>query len=130
LLGWIFLPVMLFACLFILALPIIQNNYELLLIGSVLFLGGGCLYMTVNGLMVLPHISSVITISQDGIEIDNPKKGKTLKAWSSISKVKHVASAQVLHLYSENGRVLSVTEQFTGYSALVESLESYCKIKV
>jgi hypothetical protein len=123
LLGWLFLPIMLFASLYILALPIIQSNYELVLIGSVLFLGGGCLYMTVNGLMVLPHISSVIIISPDGLEIDNPKKGKVLRAWGSIFKAKHIASAQVLHLYTEDGRFLSVTEQFTGYSALVESLK-------
>jgi hypothetical protein len=34
-------------------------------------------------------------------------------------------------LYSSNGkRFLSVTEQFNGYSVLVESLESYSKVKV
>jgi len=94
-------------------------------------IGGGCLYMTVNGLMVLPHISSLIKISPNGIEVDNVKRGCSLTTWESISKAKHVASAQVLHLYSSNGkRFLSVTEQFNGYSVLIESLESYSKIKV
>ena len=131
LLGWIFLPIMLLTSLYILALPIIQNNYELILIGSVLLLGGGCLYMTVNGLMVLPHISSSVKISPDGIEVENAKKGCSLTTWESITKAKHVASAQVLHLYSSNGkRFLSVTEQFNGFSVLVESLESYSKVKV
>ncbi len=120
--GWVFLPVMLGVSIWCLFLPVRYQRYEFLLFLSAAFLGGGCLYMTIHGLKTLPFMNAVITLSENGICIDNGSKFTSVQ-WSSILKVRHVASAQILHLYDSKGnRFLSVTEQLKGFSILVGCL--------
>ena len=120
--GWVFLPIMLGVSIWCLFLPVWYQRYEFLLFLSAAFLGGGCLYMTVHGLKTLPFMNAVITLSEKGISVKNGSKCNSVQ-WSSILKVRHVASAQILHLYDTQGnRFLSVTEQLKGFSILVGCL--------
>ena len=78
--------------------------------------------MTIHGLKTLPYMNAVITLSEKGINVKNGSKSTNVQ-WSSILKVRHVASAQILHLYDlEGNRFLSVTEQLKGFSILVGCL--------
>ncbi|MBB1508176.1 hypothetical protein H5203_22370 [Pseudoalteromonas sp. SG41-1] len=117
--GWVFLPIMLGVSLYCLGIPVWYQRYEVLAILSAAFLGGGCLYMTTHALSTLPFMNADIYVNEDKIEI---KRGNQVdvRSWESISKINHVASAQVLHLYDSSGkRFLSVTEQLSGFNILV-----------
>lgn len=120
--GWCFLPLMLIVSLYCLFIPVWKNDYSLALIASGLFLGGGCLYMTINALMTLPFMNVELTLSETSMQITT-KRSVLEIPWQSISKIRHVASTQVLHLYDGDGkRFLSVTEQLYGYNILVGML--------
>jgi|GEM_PF-2908117 len=120
--GWVFLPIMLGVSIWCLFLPVWYQRYEFILFLSAAFLGGGCLYMTVHSLKTLPFMNAVITLSEKGISVKNGSKCTSVQ-WTSILKVRHVASAQILHLYDTQGnRFLSVTEQLKGFSILVDCL--------
>lgn len=121
-LGWVFLPFMLGISLFVIGIPIIYGRYELLGFVASFFLGGFCLYMTVNGLLTLPFMNATITTSDKGIRIDGTSDPRTIN-WSRVGRLKHVYSAQVLHLYDKDGnRILSVSENLKGYSLFVTLL--------
>ena len=67
-------------------------------------------------------MNAVITLSDKGISVKNGSKCTSVQ-WSSILKVRHVESAQILHLYDSQGnRFLSVTEYLKGFSILVDCL--------
>ncbi|MFW8590800.1 hypothetical protein ACOI22_08375 [Glaciecola sp. 2405UD65-10] len=128
--GWCFLPLMLIVSLYCLFLPVWEDDYSLALLASGLFLGGGCLYMTINALMTLPFMNVELTLSEISIQVSS-KRNVLEMPWESISKIRHVASTQVLHLYDENGkRFLSVTEQLTGYNILVGMLSEKSGLEV
>lgn len=75
--------------------------------------------MTVHGLKTLPFMNAVITVSDEQIEVHRKSSTVTVR-WASISRIRHVASTQVLHLYDDKGqRFLSITEQLKGYSFFV-----------
>ena len=130
LIGWCFLPIMFLVSVWCLFLPVWYEKYELSLIASGLFLGGGCLYMSIHGLLTLPFMNAVITLSEGQLQVNRKDKVTTVQ-WGSISKVRHVASTQVLHLYNNEGkRFLSVTEQLKGYNLLVEFLYEKSGLKL
>jgi hypothetical protein len=117
--GWVFLPVMLLVSIWCLFLPVWYERYEISLVLAGIFLGGGCLYMSVHGIKTLPFMNAVITVSDRQIEVYR-KSSTVAVRWTSITKIRHVASTQVLHLYDDKGqRFLSITEQLNGYAFLV-----------
>ena len=64
-------------------------------------------------------MNAVITVSDRQIEVYR-KSSTVAVRWASITKIRHVASTQVLHLYDDKGqRFLSITEQLNGYAFLV-----------
>ena len=128
--GWCFLPLMLVVSLYCLFLPVWENNFSLALIASGLFLGGGCLYMTINALMTLPFMNVELKLSEKSIQIATQRKISEIP-WQSICKTRHVASAQVLHLYDKDGkRFLSVTEQLCGFNILVAMLNEKSGLEI
>lgn len=128
--GWVFLPIMLCLAIWCLFLPVWYDRYEVAMFFAAALLGGGNLYMTIHGLRTLPFMNSVITLTDDEISVRQGEKCLNI-SWSSISKARHVASTQVLHLYDSEGKCfLSVTEQLRGFHLLVSSLKEKSGIKV
>ncbi len=70
------------------------QRYEVLAILSAVLLGDGCLYMTTHGLLTLPFMNAVIYVTDNKIEIRRNNK-VDVRSWEFISRVDHVASAQV-----------------------------------
>jgi hypothetical protein len=62
--GWVFLPIMLLTSIWCLFLPVWYERYELVLFLSGIYLGGGCLYMSVQVIKTLPFMNAVITFSE------------------------------------------------------------------
>lgn len=121
-LGWSVLPFMLLGSLWLIALPIIYQNFELLTFLPPIVLGLPCAYMSYHAILSLPFMAATIEANEDGLLISQKDK-QTFVNWSDISKVRHVASVQVVHLYnSNNERIASFTEQLKGYPMLAELL--------
>lgn len=123
--GWVFLPVMFCLAIWCLFLPVWYERYDIAMFLAATLLGGGNLYMTTHGLRTLPFMNSVITLTDNEITVLKGKQTTSI-SWQNISKARHVASTQVLHLFdSEGKRFLSVTEQLKGFHLL----ESYLNVK-
>ncbi|WP_028876960.1 hypothetical protein [Teredinibacter turnerae] len=120
-LGWIGLPPLFVSSLYLLLLPIIQNQYELALIASSLFMGGFVLYMCQQAFKVFPYLRSDVEFSPESFSIYWPGGKAESYTWSDVASLKHYASAQVLVLKnSSNKCILAVTEQATSYAQFVE----------
>ena len=120
-LGWFILPPMFVSSLYILFLPIIQNQYELVLIASSLFLGGFVLYMCLQAFKVFPYLRSDVECSPESFSIYWPGGKAESYTWSDVASLKHYGSVQVLVLKnSSNKCMLAVTEQATSYAQFVE----------
>lgn len=120
-LCWIVIPPAFISSTYFLLLPIIQNQYELMLIASSLSLGGFVLYMCIQAFKVFPYLSSDIEFSSEGFSIYWPSGKTEIYSWSDIASLKHYASAEVLELKnSSNKRILAVAEKATSYAQFVE----------
>lgn len=120
-LGWIVLPPLFVSSLYLLLLPIIQNQYELVLIAASLFMGGFVLYMCLQAFKVFPFLRSDVEFSAESFSIYWPGGRTESYKWSDVASLKHYASAQVLVLKnSSNKCILAVTEQATSYAQFVE----------
>ena len=121
--GWIGLPAMLVVSLWVMAMPISNQRMELMSFLIWIPIGGFSLYMTIHGLMTLPFMNVSVILLDEGLKITKDSEPKVYP-WKSIKRFNHVASVQVLHLYDSNGnRILSITEQLSGYEQLVHTLD-------
>ena len=120
-LGWLVLPPLFIVCCYVLLLPVIQNQYEVALIASSLFLGGLPIYMCMQALKTFPYLRSDVEFNSDGFSIYWPD-GKSIEySWSDVLALKHYATASVLELKGKEGkRILAVTDQATSYEQFVE----------
>lgn len=120
-LGWLVLPPLFMAGIYVLLLPVIQNQYEVALIASSLFMGGFVLYLCLQAFKVFPYLRSEVEFSSEGFSIYWPGGRAENYSWSDVSSLTHYASAQVLELKNDsNRRILAVTEQATSYPKFVE----------
>ena len=130
LLVWLVAPTMFLGSIYIILIPIVFNRYELIAFVFSISLGGYCLYMMSHILKTLPFMNAGITISNDGIVVSSKKKASNLD-WKSISKVKYITSASVLHVYDSQGqRFLSVSENIRGFSDLVDFINKNSSFNV
>ncbi len=106
---------------YMLTLPVIEANYEPILIASSLFLGGFPIYMCAQGYKVFPYLRADVEFEANGFNIFWPNGIQKKYHWSEVSALNHYATAQVLEVKNMNGiRVLAATEQAHSYSKFVE----------
>lgn len=119
-LGWLALPPLFVACCYVLLLPVIQNQYDVVLIVSSLFLGGFPIYMCFQALKVFPYLRCDVEFNSEVFSIYWPNGKSQTYSWSEIFSLKHYATAQVLELKgSEGKRIIAVTDQATSYAQFI-----------
>lgn len=122
-LGWLVIPPLMIGGFYILLIPVIESEYELSLIASSVFLGGGSIYLCIKALKVFPYMSSDIEFGPSGFSIYSPNNNVSKFLWGDVLTLKHHASVQVLEIKNIDSKcILAITEQATSYAKFVEIL--------
>jgi len=120
LLLWLGTPFVFICGAYVLAIPFIFNNYQIVTIASILLLGGFPIYICFQALKALPYIKAVIEFNSRGFNISWPDGMANYYSWQSVGELNHYATAEVLEVKDYNGnRILAVSEKVINYHKFV-----------
>jgi len=128
--SWVGVPFLFVCAVYILLIPVIAGNFELLAILATTFLGLPCLYMAAKSYKVFPYLRSDIEFNELEFTIYFPSKNRRRHLWSEVSLAKSYTSVQVLELFDQSGKSLLVTlESSTSFQQFMGFVKGNCKHK-
>jgi len=109
--------------IYVLTIPILEDDYQISRVLPCLLLGGFPLYMCTQCLKVIPYIRADVEFSHEEFSIYWPDGSSRSHKWAEVKCLKRYGSTQVLTLLDSKGKsIFAVTNMATSYPKFVEIL--------